>query len=108
LLVDQLARGEIDEQLIKEIIDTSIIHKVKVLQVLAITCFEQGLHEHVLHYLQLAYEQEPTNADTLYNLGYVLLYYGEYALAETFLQKIQQPDEQVLQLLKVARGEFSS
>jgi tetratricopeptide (TPR) repeat protein len=107
-IVDKLARGEIDELLIKEIIDTSIIHKVKVLQVLAITCFEQGLHEHVLPYLQLAYEQEPTNVDTLYNLGYVLLYYGEYALAETFLQKIQQPDEQVLQLLKVARGEFSS
>ncbi|SFA51832.1 Glycosyltransferase, GT2 family [Anoxybacillus pushchinoensis] len=104
-IVDKLARGEIDELLIKEIIDTSIIHKVKVLQVLAITCFEQGLHEHVLPYLQLAYEQEPTNADTLYNLGYVLLYYGENELAERFLQQIQQPDEQVLDLLKVARGE---
>lgn len=104
-LVDQLARGEIDEQLIKEIIDTSIIHKVKVFQSIAIACFERGLHEHVLPYLQLAYEQEPTNVDTLYNLGYVLLTYGEHALAETFLQKIQQPDEQVLQLLKIARGE---
>lgn len=104
-LVDQLARGEIDEQLMKEIIDTSIIHKVKVLQSIAIACFEQELHEHVLPYLQLAYEQEPTNVDTLYNLGYVLLTYGEHALAETFLQKIQQPDEQVLQLLKIARGE---
>ncbi len=105
-LVDQLARGEIDEQLMKEIMDTSIIHKVKVFQSIAIACFERGLHEHVLPYLQLAYEQEPTNVDTLYNLGYVLLTYGEHALAETFLQKIQQPDEQVLQLLKIARGEF--
>ncbi|EPR26816.1 glycosyltransferase [Anoxybacillus geothermalis] len=105
-LVEKIACGEIDEPLIKEIIDTSMIHKVKVLQAIAIACFEQGLHEHVLPYLQLAYEQEPTNVDTLYNLGYVLITYGEHALAETFLQKIQQPDEQVLQLLKIARGEF--
>lgn len=107
-IVNQLARGEIDVQLIKEVIEASIIHKVKVLQAIAITCFEKGLHEHVLPYLQLAYEQEPENIDTLYNLGYVLLTYGEYGLGNSFLQKIQQPDEEVLQLLEIAKGELSS
>ncbi|KIQ95143.1 putative glycosyl transferase [Anoxybacillus thermarum] len=106
LLVDRLACGEFDEPFIKEVIHTSIIHKVKVLQSIAIACFEQGVHDHVLPYLQLAYEKEPTNEDTLYNLGYVLLTYGEHALAETFLRKVQHPDEQVMELLKIARGEF--
>jgi O-antigen biosynthesis protein len=101
----KLAQNEIEEQLIKEVINTSIIDKIKVLQSLAIICFEQGLHEQVLPYLQAAYELDKTNEDTLYNLGYVLLYYGENELAERFLQQIQQPDQQVLDLLKVARGE---
>ncbi|WP_051870806.1 glycosyltransferase [Geobacillus vulcani] len=104
-LVNQLARGEINEQLIKEVIETSIVHKVKVLQAIAITCFEQGLHEQVLPYLQLAYEQEPENIDTLYNLGYVLLTYGEYGLAKAFLEKIRHPDKEVLQLLEIAKEE---
>ncbi|QAV25783.1 hypothetical protein BTDUT50_03265 [Neobacillus thermocopriae] len=105
-LVDHIACGEVDESLMKEIIDSSIIHKVDVLQAIAIACFENGLHDHVLPHLHFAYEKEPTNEDTLYNLGYVLLTYGEHALAETFLRKIQHPDEQVMQLLNIARGEF--
>lgn len=101
----KLAQNEIEEPLIKEVINTSIIDKIKVLQSLAIICFEQGLHEQVLPYLQAAYELDKTNEDTLYNLGYVLLYYGENELAERFLQQNQQPDEEVLNLLKLARGE---
>ncbi|RDE36279.1 glycosyltransferase [Parageobacillus thermoglucosidasius] len=105
MIVHKFAQNEIEEPLIKEVINTSIIDKIKVLQSLAIICFEQGLHEQVLPYLRAAYELDKTNVDTLYNLGYVLLYYGENELAEKFLQQIQQPDEQVLDLLKVARGE---
>ncbi|GMN99927.1 glycosyltransferase [Parageobacillus thermoglucosidasius] len=105
MIVHKLAQNEIEEPLIKDVINTSIIDKIKVLQSLAIICFEQGLHEQVLPYLRAAYELDKTNADTLYNLGYVLLYYGENELAERFLRQIQQPDEQVLDLLRVARGE---
>ncbi|MFC4182448.1 glycosyltransferase [Saccharococcus thermophilus] len=105
MIVHKLAQNEIEEQLIKEVINASIIDKIKALQSLAIICFEQGLHEQVLPYLQAAYELDKTDEDTLYNLGYVLLYYGENELAERFLQQIQQPDEEVLDLLKVARGE---
>lgn len=105
IIAQKFVQDGIEEQLMKEVINTSIIDKIKVLQSLAIICFEQGLHEQVLPYLQAAYELDKTNEDTLYNLGYVLLYYGETELAERFLQQIQQPDEQVLDLLKVARGE---
>ncbi|MDE8564477.1 glycosyltransferase [Anoxybacillus rupiensis] len=106
-IVQKLMENEIDETIIKEVLNTSIIDKVKVLQSLAIICFEHGLHEHVMPYLHAAYDLDPTNGDTLYNLGYVLLYYGEYELAERFLQQIQQPDEQVIELLEAARGESS-
>ncbi|MEK5272024.1 glycosyltransferase [Aeribacillus sp. FSL K6-8394] len=105
IIAKKFVQDEIEEQLIKEVINTSIVDKIKVLQSLAIICFEQGLHEQVLPYLQAAYELDKTNEDTLYNLGYVLLYYGENELAENFLRQIQQPDEHVLDLLRVARGE---
>ncbi|MGG3738364.1 glycosyltransferase [Aeribacillus pallidus] len=104
-VIQKFEQGQIDEPLVKEVINTSIIDKINVLQSIAIICFEQGLHEQVLPYLQTAYELDQTNEDTLYNLGYVLLYYGENELAEQFLQQIQQPDEAVLDLLRAARGE---
>lgn len=106
IIAYKLANNEIEESIIKDVIATSIINKVKILQIMATICYEESLHEQVLPYLQEAYDLDPNNEDTLFNLGYFLLEFGENELAERYLQQIQNPDEDVLDLLQVARGEI--
>lgn len=107
MIVQKLRRQEIEESWVKDVISTSIVDKIKVYQALAITLFEYEMHDHVLTYLQAAYDLDPTNEDTLFNLGYVLLYYGQSEIAERFLKLIKYPNEEVKELLKTTGGNSS-
>ncbi|GAB7389189.1 hypothetical protein BSNK01_30270 [Bacillaceae bacterium] len=100
----KITEGCFEQARIFKVIETNCINKLKVLQTLAVICFENGLHEYVLPFLNKAYELDPFDHDTLYNLGYVLLSYGEDDLARTYLEKINDKDESVLELLQIAQG----
>ncbi|MEH7393552.1 hypothetical protein, partial [Bacillus sp. JJ1474] len=55
-----------------EAILNTTINKEKVLNIVAIVAFENGLNNSILPYLNKAYELNPHDDDTLYNLGYIL------------------------------------
>lgn len=74
--------------------------KVAVLNLLAVKNFETGDYENVLPYLNKALEYDGKNKNTLYNLGYVLNAMNERELALTYLQSIEEVDEQVRGLLE--------
>ncbi|MGG3799024.1 glycosyltransferase [Metabacillus fastidiosus] len=100
-IIGKAKEGYFTEQDILTSIDSSIINKVKVLQAISISCFENQMHDYVLPFLNKAYELDKDNYDTLYNLGYVLLYYGENKLAKAYLDKIVEKDENILELLSL-------
>jgi O-antigen biosynthesis protein len=104
-LIEKLDKGYFEENEIYDVIAVSIYDKVKVLQAIAIACFENDMKDYVLPFLNVAYEIEKNNIDTLYNLAYVLTCYGERNIAKNFLDKIVDKDEKILQLLDIIQEE---
>lgn len=80
-------------------IKTSVPAAAAMLNLIAITNFSAKAYEYVIPYLQLALEMKPADADTLYNLGFVLFAMGEYDLALSYISKIATKNEKDLQLL---------
>lgn len=104
LLLKKINEGIFSNQDILETIKINIVDKVKILQTLAITFFENQLYDNVLPWLNLAVEIDKENIDTLFNLGSVLLFFGENELAVNYLERILEKDDQVLELISIARG----
>lgn len=81
-----------------------IINKEKVLNQIAISHFNNGKYEKVLPYLNTAYEINENNQDTLYNLAYVLNYYGEKDLALKYASRIDEKSDEFVQLINEIEG----
>lgn len=77
------------------IIENNIIQKVKVLNIIGITCYEQGFYEDILVYLNKSYDIDKNNDQTLYNLGFILHKLGENKSALNYLVKIQHIDKEI-------------
>ncbi|MFC0414206.1 glycosyltransferase [Cytobacillus solani] len=77
------------------IIENNIIQKVKVLNIIGITCYEQGFYEDILVYLNKSYDIDKNNDQTLYNLGFFLHKLGENKSALNYLVKIQHIDKEI-------------
>lgn len=95
---------ELEQYSVDEIIECIINrfeNRIQILQALAILYFGNNKHDNVLTYLQKAYEIDPQNSDTLYNLGLILYSYNEKKLAKRFLNLLKQEekDEEVLRIL---------
>lgn len=75
-----------------KIIEINIIQKVKVLNIIACTCYEQGIYEDILVYLNKSFEYDKNNDQTLYNLGLFLYKLGENKSALNYINKIQHID----------------
>jgi O-antigen biosynthesis protein len=106
-LCEKLRIQYFKEEEIYEVMATKIYDKVKVLQTIAVTNFEKGYHEDVLPYLNLAFEIEKNNIDTLYNLAYALVAYGQRETAINYLDKIPEceSNSHVLDLRNLLQGE---
>ncbi|MED3549817.1 glycosyltransferase [Cytobacillus praedii] len=81
------------------IIEKNIIHKVKVLNLIASARYQQGVYEDILVYLNKSYEIDKKNEHTLYNLGFILFKLGEHQAALNYFKKIQNPDEEIEQII---------
>lgn len=95
----KVTSGEIIDVILRD-----MINKVELLNLLAGLCFENDIHEEVIPFLQAAYDIDPTGQHTLYNLGFIMHAYGERELALSFVEKIEQPDENALELLAAIKG----
>lgn len=81
-----------------EIIDAIVQHysePVGKLNWIATAHFQMGYNDRVLPFLNHAYELEPNNKDTVYNLAYVLHQWGHRELALRYLEKITDRDAEL-------------
>ncbi|MCL5030064.1 MAG: glycosyltransferase [Bacteroidetes bacterium] len=86
------------EQLIEQIKEETI-QKDNLLNLLAVNFYQEGNHDNILPLLQCSLEINPTNHDTLFNLGYILYNFGEHELALEYLLEIPDKDVEVEQLI---------
>lgn len=89
-----------------EMVDLYTTQKEKVLNDVAVFLFQREYYEHVLPLLSFAYEKNPDNPDTLYNMAYVLYAFQEKETALQLVDRIKNPSEQERQLQRmIAEGE---
>jgi O-antigen biosynthesis protein len=100
-LVDYIIDDNYTDQEILEVIKKKIINKEKVLNKVAALSFENGLYNNIFPYLNLAYELNPENDHTLYNLSLILTELGDHGSALRYLNKINYIDSDVSYLLSI-------
>ena len=103
-LVEALTDGLLSLGDIIDTINRDVIYKEDILNLLAVICYENHLHEEVIPLLQMAYEINRFNPQTLYNLATVMDAYGEKELALSFAQQVEEPDEMMLELIAAIKG----
>lgn len=104
ILLSQIKANIITENEINEVIDKDIINQIEVLNRIAVINFENNLMNMVLPFLNKAFELNPKNDNTLFNLGYVLKSFGEFKLALNYLNRIANKDDEVLALIADTNG----
>lgn len=103
-LVQYISCEVYSEQEIMEATLHSTIDKEKVLNIVGVSAFENGLNNSIFPFLNKAYELNPNNDDTLFNLGYILAEFGENESALSFLNKIAVQDKDVLDMIQRIKG----
>ena len=103
-LLNLIEEYPFEDESICILIIKDIINKEKVLNQIAISHFNNGKYEKVLPYLNTAYEINENNQDTLYNLAYVLNYYGEKDLALKYANRIDKKSDQFVKLINEIEG----
>ncbi|CUH96257.1 hypothetical protein P22_2347 [Propionispora sp. 2/2-37] len=77
--------------------------KLKVLNLIATTNYVLKAYEYIIPYLHAALQGNPTDAETLYNLGYVLFMMQEYDLSLRYLDQIVNQSETVQSLIEIVK-----
>ncbi|TVX96099.1 glycosyltransferase [Cohnella terricola] len=103
-LLSLLANGTIgDEQIIRFADQRTISDRT--LNAIAVGSYQQKLYDHVLPLLEKSYSLNPRNEDTLYNLGSVLSDFGELEMAISFLEQIENKDEEIVNMIQAMKDE---
>jgi GT2 family glycosyltransferase/ubiquinone/menaquinone biosynthesis C-methylase UbiE len=102
-VLELISSGELAFEEIIRIAGRDLIEKEEVLNLIAISCYQNQLLDHVIPLLQKSFEWNPTNEDTLYNLGFILYDLGEYQDALDFLERIQNKDEEITRAISEIR-----
>jgi GT2 family glycosyltransferase len=95
-LLNWLEEDEANFDLLIFNLEQQVIHKVRVLNLIAIGAFEEQKYDFILDLLQKALVYEPEDADTLYNLVFVLFQFGEKDLAHQYQQKLRTNDQKLI------------
>ncbi|WP_425388949.1 tetratricopeptide repeat protein [Cytobacillus solani] len=103
-MVQYISNEVYTEQEIMEAILNSTIDKEKILNIVGISAFENGLNDSIFPFLNKAYELNPNNDDTLFNLGYILAELGENVSALSFFNKIAVQDKDVIDMIQKVKG----
>lgn len=81
-----------------------IIDKARVLTVVSVYCFNQGLYDVVIPIFQQALAFEPCNSFALFHFAMILEELGECETALIYLNQIEEYNEEVEELKKRLRG----
>lgn len=104
-LFDIIEKNEISDDCIIEIVNENIINKNNVLNYMAIQYFASKKFDRILPYLKKALLINTEDKDTIYNLAYMLNYFGEKEKALEFLKNIKNKDEGINKLIvKISKG----
>jgi len=76
---------------------------MEILNLIAVRCFENGLFDASLAYLEHALSLDNRDSDTLFNLGYVLHLLAKDDLALKFLMRIRKVDAETRNLISSVR-----
>lgn len=98
-LLELIENQSVSMDNVLRVVERDIIFKDKVLNAVAIVCFENKAFDWVLPLLEKSYEINPTNANTLFSLGFLLHQFGENKKALNFLDEIEVKDSEVHELI---------
>lgn len=105
-LIEILQNGNLNEKLLLATIDRYVINKILILNYLAMICFERKVNIDILKLLNKAYELDPYNLDTSYNLAYVLKMIGENNSAMDILCNLNETNDEIEQLKNSIGGKY--
>ncbi|MGB8956631.1 MAG: hypothetical protein WCC10_14740 [Tumebacillaceae bacterium] len=100
LLMERLDSQQLDIQDLLQEVDRIAFRKQRTLNLIALTCWENGLHDYVIPFLQQALDYGPRDADTLFNLGFILSCLNEHRLSLQFLDRIENKDSEIIALIE--------
>lgn len=89
----------INEETIIFIVNKYIVNKIKVLNILAVYLFENQNYDYIIPLLNEAYEIDNQNAETNYNLAFILYQFGEGKMALQYLQNVKYKTEDINKLI---------
>ncbi len=98
-ILKMLSNNEVTPEELIAVIDNSIIEKNEILNNIAVNCFNQGIYDCVIPFLQASYEINNQHRDTIYNIGFVLNEMGEKKLALEYLNRLNTKDNEILELI---------
>ena len=103
-LIENLKNRIFTQDVIVETVAKYVIDKVYILNYLAIKCLEDEIDDFILILLNNAYDLEPQNLDTNYNLAYVLNMIGESNLALEYLYNLKDTNAAIEKLKEIIGG----
>lgn len=93
----------LEKEIMEAILNTTI-DKEKMLNTVAIIAFEYGLNDSIFPYLNKAYELNPNNDDTLFNLGFILAEFRDKKSALSYLNKMAVKNKEVYEIIESIKG----
>ena len=98
-LMEFLKAGVFSADDIIYVTENNIIKKEKVLQIVAVACYELRLLESALTLLEKAYQWNKQNPITVYNLAYIISKVGKAKVALGVLEQLKQKDDKIRGLI---------
>ncbi len=103
-ILNGILDGKFTEEIISEAVEKSIVNKVYILNYLAIKCYENNVLDMIIPLLNNAYDLNPQDLNTNYNIAYILSQIGEEAKALDYLNNLNEKNEDIEELkVKIRR-----
>ncbi|SFU84210.1 UDP-D-galactose:(glucosyl)LPS alpha-1,6-D-galactosyltransferase [Clostridium sp. DSM 8431] len=85
------------------VIKGELLNYIPILNKVAILNYNNENYEKVIPYLKLAYEINPKDVETLYNISIVMYNIGEYREALNYLEQIDNKNNEIIELENILR-----
>jgi GT2 family glycosyltransferase/tetratricopeptide (TPR) repeat protein len=102
-IVDLIVKKKVEVEEIINVTTFEIIEKDRVFNLIGIQCMNNQLFDHVIPLFQASFEFNPSNQDTLYNLGFILYDLGEYNQAVYFLERVIEKNDEIERVISEIR-----
>jgi GT2 family glycosyltransferase len=102
-IIDLIVNKKIEVEEIIKVTTHDIIEKDMVFNLVGIQCLQNQLFDQVIPLFQASFEFNPTNQDTLYNLGFILYDLGEYNQAVYYLERVIEKNDEIERVISEIR-----